>query len=252
MTESHWLVHATREPSATLLADMARWWNQSAVPEEPADGSCAWLTGPVHTLIQAHVSRAAHKRRRRVLYLSRAECGYAPDAHGLTAMSPVIPDDPYGPEQLRVEHSAPVSSLCVAFKRVEEEALLLAVPVLTEAEFSDPDWYHEHSSKRMRPLTSGVVLPVLVVPRNSDLMVEEEATADRDDLLRAYGFTPYSIDIDLDTHSLDQHRELALVIEDVCDEIASIKADAAARVLLSDPLWPIIVIRCGPTWEFDF
>ena len=43
--------------------------------------------------------------------------------------------------------------------------------------------------------------------------------------------------------TLDDHTRLALLMEDVLDEITQIKADAEARVLTMQPLWPLVEIR---------
>src|SRR5690606_27272384 len=132
-------------------------------------------------LAHLHVDRAAHKRRRRVLYVSHNPCDKGNGDHGTTAMSSIIPDDPYGPEVFRVEHSHPASALDYAFERVEKDSLLLAVTVMLEEEFEDPDFYHQHSATRLKALKGGVVLPFLMVPHAKDLLADKTAAADRED-----------------------------------------------------------------------
>ena len=166
---STWTAHTGREPSAALLRGLDSWWRVNAgVGEDgwetaPPDGACIWRTGPLHTLIVAHVDRASHKRRRQVTYVSRRDCD-ATDGHGHTPMSTIMTTDPYGPEDLRIEHSAPVSPLHQAFQSAVDHPDILTVTAMTEAEFSDPENYHEHSSKQMNPLKGGVVLPFFCVP----------------------------------------------------------------------------------------
>jgi hypothetical protein len=255
---SSWVAHATREPSSEMLAAMHAWWVLSAgdsaadLVTEPGPDACIWRAGPFHTLVMAHVDRAAHKRRRPVMFVSRQACDLAdPLDHGDRPMSTVIAGDPYAPERNYVEHSVSVSSLQYAFAQTESNPDLLAITTMTEREFSDPEAYHEHSAKSMKPLKGGVVLPFMGVPIDEFEKESEEATADREDLLRAHGYSSYTIDIDMGNVGLDQHRELAVLIEDVFDEIAGIKADAAARVLTGHPLWPIIVVRMTRTWEYN-
>ncbi|PKQ25630.1 MAG: hypothetical protein CVT64_09430 [Actinobacteria bacterium HGW-Actinobacteria-4] len=254
---STWAAHANREPSAALIGAMQDWWTLTAGDEpelfttDPGPLTCVWRTGPFHTLILEHVDRAAHKRRRPVLFVSRNACDAPPDGdHGQTPMSRVLSADPYGPQKLRVEHSAPQSSLVYAFAKAAEDPQLLVVTAVTEAEFSDPEYYHEHSSTHMSALKGGVVLPFLAVPSLDDSPAAREATADREELLRAHGYSSYTIDLDFNKLTAGDHQNLALLLEDVCDEISSIKADAEARVLSSSPLWPMIVVRTSQTWEY--
>lgn len=254
MSVSTWLVHAGREPGSEVLAAMQEWWSEARGPDsdlttDPGADACVWKLGPLHTLAHLHIDRAAHKRRRRVVYISHNTCDRTDGDHGLTAMSSIVPEDPYGAEPMNVEHSAPRSALRYAFDRVAQDPNLLAITMMTEREFADPEFYHEHASSHLRPLKGGVVLPFLMVPPAKDLLADKEASAEREDILRAHGFSSYSIDIDLTSSEPDQHRDLAMLVEDVCDEIAGIKADAAARVLSYDPRWPMIVIRSAPTWE---
>ncbi|MEX0914197.1 MAG: hypothetical protein WDZ57_04515 [Demequina sp.] len=252
---SAWMVHATREPPVLLLQNMHAWWqtNAAASPADlitpPAHGACIWRTGPLHTLMVAHVDRAAHKRRRLVTYVSRETCD-ATHGHGLTPMSSMIAGDPYGPEELRVEHSAPESALVHAYRTAATQPYALTVTAMTEAEFSDPEFYHKHSSRQHDPLKGGVVLPFLCVPFADNTAEENVATQDREDLLRAHGYSSYTLDVDLSSLTMDDHYDIAALIEDVCDDIAGIKADAAARVLSSDPLWPMVVLRTSHSWEY--
>lgn len=253
---STWTAHAGREPSAELLRRLNGWWHVNAGTAEdnlmtaPPPGACIWRTGPLHTLIVAHVDRACHKRRRLVTYVSREDCD-ATHGHGHTPMSTIVTGDPYGPEELLIEHSVPVSSLHHAYQRASAHPDMLTVTAMTEGEFSDPEYYHEHSSKQMNPLKGGVVLPFLCVPFADTPAEEEGATADREDLLRAHGYSSYTFDVDFRRLDIDGHREFAALIDDACDDIAGIKADAAARVLTADPLWPMVVLRTSRTWEYD-
>ncbi len=253
---SNWVAHAPREPSAIFLKEIDAWWRRAAgetvedITLAPPASACLWRIGPLHTLAMIHVDRAAHKRRRRALYISREFCEET-DGHGNTPMSSIITGDPYGPEELLVEHSAPESSLVYALRRAQKDPNLLAVTPMTELEFSDPEYYHEHSSKQMKPLNGGVVVPFLCVPTMGIESDSSNAAMDREDLLRAHGYATYLIDIDFTNVTLDTHHDFAVLMDDILDEIAGIKADAQARVLSNDPLWPIVVMRTTPTWEYE-
>ena len=37
--------------------------------------------------------------------------------------------------------------------------------------------------------------------------------------------------------------------QDVLDEVAHLKADAAARILTQNPLWPLVVVRAPVEWD---
>ncbi|WP_066464535.1 phosphoketolase family protein [Sanguibacter suarezii] len=108
-----------------------------------------------------------------------------------------------------------------------------------------------HSNKFVNPATDGVVLPILhlngykianptVLARISD----EELRS----LMVGYGHTPYFFvgGFDGEDH-LAAHARFAALLDEVLDEIAAIKARAAAGDL-SRPMWPMIVFRTPKGW----
>ena len=62
-------------------------------------------------------------------------------------------------------------------------------------------------------------------------------------MVRASGFTSYTFECDWEDFTLEDHTRLALLMEDVLDEIVQIKADAEARVSSFQPLWPLVEMR---------
>ena len=83
------------------------------------------------------------------------------------------------------------------------------------------------------------LIPFMVVAGESS---PSEAD-DREEVVRASGYASYTFECDWTAFTLDDHIRLALLMEDVLDEITQIKADAEARVLTMSPLWPLVEIR---------
>ena len=67
--------------------------------------------------------------------------------------------------------------------------------------------------------------------------------------LRAAGYAAYTLDLARDEDPRHLHKRMAALLEDIFDEITQIKADAAARILSSNPLWPALVVRTSPEWR---
>ena len=236
-----WTVHATREPADHFLRAMDRRWRDGLVsPATP----CAWGEDRLHGLALLHLDRAAHKRRLRTRYFAAGECDVTD--HGFTPMSDLVPDDMYGPEPIDAVHTGDASPLAAALTAVKEDPTLVASAVITESQFVSVDSYDEHSGAHLRPESHGVVVPFLYADG-------DESTDDafeREDLLRANGYATYTVDASvLGDDPVAVHRALAGVMEDVLDEVAHLKADAAARILTQDPLWPLIVVRAPDTWD---
>ncbi|WP_084127841.1 phosphoketolase [Demequina sp. NBRC 110055] len=109
-----------------------------------------------------------------------------------------------------------------------------------------------HSNKFVNPATDGVVLPILhlngykianptVLARISD----EELT----DLMKGYGHKPHVFVAGFDDESHDSiHARFAAILDDVMDEIAAIKAEAAENPDMDRPMWPMIVFRTPKGW----
>lgn len=237
---SSWVAHASREPSSTMIGALNEWMDDSVRLTSATPGSCPFLTDPVFAGIIAHMDRALHKRRQRATFLTSRPCGLPATAgHGLRPMCEVVDSDEYGPEALLVEHTGGLSALAEALGRAAGVERSTLVPVFTEAQFLDADLFHLHTSRLLAPRESGVVIPFMITEgAHTPTEVEE-----REDLVRAAGYASYTFECDWEQFTLDDHTRLALLVEDVLDEIAQIKADADAGVLAFAPLWPLVEMR---------
>ncbi|MBC7299093.1 MAG: hypothetical protein H5T82_09385 [Demequina sp.] len=243
---SSWVTHAGREPAEVVVNAMDEWWRNTRTPRA-AEVPCHWRRDALHSLVLVHVDRAAHKRRHQPTFVSAAPCDSPGEDHGLTPMSAIVRDDTYGPQPVRIVHANPESAVGRAITMVRGEEGTLAVALATETEFDDADFFDAHRASLVNPLRDGVALAII----HAELQGPEAAhqVMEREDLLRAAGYAAYTIDLDGDDDDHTVHRHLAGLLEDVFDEVAGIKADAAARVLSSTPLWPALVIRTFPLWR---
>lgn len=243
---SSWAAHAGREPADVVVNAVDGWWRTAREADTP-EAMCRWRGDALHSLLLVHVDRAAHKRRHQPAYISKAACGLDPAAHGTTPMSDIIRDDSYGPQQVRIVHSDPESAVGHAIAMIKGAESTLAVALASEAEFDDPDFFDLHRASLIDPLRDGVTLAIIHVPAEGPEPADDAMA--RDDLLRAAGYAAYEFELDGKDDDLTVHRMLAGLLEDIFDEIAGIKADAAARILSSNPLWPALVIRTLPEWR---
>lgn len=232
-----WTAHATREPQSSFLQLMDQRWRQCP---SLSGGNCVWHKSPVHSLAVVHTDRAAHRRRLRTQYFGEGTCGLENEGHGFTPMSDLMPHDQYGPELINVVHTGDQSPLAAAMAAAKADPNLAAVSVFTEEQFVSVDTYLDHSATELQPEIHGAVIPFILLGD-----CDNQHAADVRDLLHVNGFTSYQVKLSHDAEDpIAMHREFALVMEDVFDSIAQIKADAAARILSSDPRWPIVML-CG-------
>ena len=109
-----------------------------------------------------------------------------------------------------------------------------------------------HGNKFLNPAHDGVVLPILHLngykianPTVLSRIPEEELVA----LLRGYGHHPHVVTVGFDGETpRESHATFAAVLDAVLDEIADIKAAAAAGTLEGRPAWPAIVLRSPKGW----
>jgi xylulose-5-phosphate/fructose-6-phosphate phosphoketolase len=109
-----------------------------------------------------------------------------------------------------------------------------------------------HSNKFIDPATDGVVLPILHLngykianPTILGRIDDDELDA----LLRGYGHDPrvFTAGFDAEDH-MSIHRRFAHLLDEVLDEIAGIKEQAAANPDMDRPRWPMIVLRTPKGW----
>lgn len=109
-----------------------------------------------------------------------------------------------------------------------------------------------HSNKFIDPLTDGVVLPILHLngykianPTVLARISEDELL----DLMRGYGHNPYIVHGGFDGEDpAIVHQRMAVVLDEVLNEIAEIKADARSGRLRDRPRWPMIILRTPKGW----
>ena len=232
-----WTAHATREPQSHLLSLMDERWQKCS---SLTDADCVWHQSPVHALALVHADRATHRRRIRTRYFGEGTCGLIDEGHGFRPMSEIMPHDQYGPEALDITHTQDASPLAMAMVAAKADPNLAAVTVFTEEQFVGVDSYLDHSAAELQPEIHGAVVPFIAVGD-----CDSQRAGDMQDLLHVNGFTTYRVSLSpSDKDPLALHRELALVMEDVFDTISQIKADAAERILLSNPRWPVVML-CG-------
>ena len=243
-TISSWVAHANREPSAALLNGMNEWWQQIPIGNDPLR-ACPWLTSSFHRLLLVHIDRAAHKRRHVPHFVCSTQC--ALDDHGPSPIATLLHDDAYGPAPIAIQHTAEPTALGEAIKLVKGRDAALTVAAIEEGDFENANDFDAHRSALISPQRDGVAVPIIHVAATGPESLDHEIG--REDLLRAAGWATYLVDIKDGEDPMHLHSRLAACMEDVFDEVAQIKADAAARVLMSDPLWPAIVFRTTPAWR---
>ncbi|QDW62655.1 phosphoketolase [Oerskovia sp. KBS0722] len=108
-----------------------------------------------------------------------------------------------------------------------------------------------HSNKFVNPVNDGVVLPILHLNgykiANPTILARISDDELRD-LMIGYGHTPYFFTGGFDGEDhYEVHRRFAVLLDEVLNHIAQIKADAAAG---NDerPAWPMIVFRTPKGW----
>lgn len=238
-TMPSWIAHASREPGNAMITGMQEWVDDTVRLAAARDGGCSFLADEAHAAIVAHADRAMHKRRHRPTFMVSGSCSLPSHAgHGLRPMCTLITDDDYGPEALSIEHTGKTSALAEAILRATSADRSALIPVMTEAEFLETDDFQMHQSRPLEARDSGAVLPFILVGR--EIVAEPE---EREALLRAAGWTSYTYECDWNNVTMDDHVRLALLLEDVLDEIIQIKADIDARMMTAPPLWPVVEIR---------
>ncbi|MFV0287567.1 MAG: phosphoketolase [Demequina sp.] len=109
-----------------------------------------------------------------------------------------------------------------------------------------------HSNKFINPATDGVVLPILHL--NGYKIANPTVLArigddELDALMRGYGHKPHVFVAGFDDESHESiHARFATLLDEVMDEIAAIKAEAAENPAMDRPMWPMIVFRTPKGW----
>ncbi|HDZ05783.1 hypothetical protein LCGC14_0281060 [marine sediment metagenome] len=105
-----------------------------------------------------------------------------------------------------------------------------------------------HSNKFLNPVTDGTVLPILhlngykianptILARIGDVELEQ--------LFLGYGWKPYFIEGD---DPMTMHRKMAELLDQVTEEIKTIKKNAANGSTTQRPQWPMIILKSPKGW----
>jgi xylulose-5-phosphate/fructose-6-phosphate phosphoketolase len=144
-------------------------------------------------------------------------------------------------------------SLSHAYGAAFDNPTLLVAAVVGDGEAeTGPLATSWHSNKFVDPLQDGVVLPILHLngykianPTVLARIPVEELL----ELMRGYGHTPYLVSGGFDDEDpIEVHKRFAATLDTVLDQIAQIKADAAAGTLEGRPAWPMIIFRSPKGW----
>ncbi|MEZ0340905.1 phosphoketolase [Mycobacterium sp. pV006] len=238
-----------------------------------------WGTTPGLNFLYAHLNRVIRERRQSTMYLT----GPGHGGPGLVAntyldgtYTEIYPDITCDDEGLRrlfrqfsfpggiPSHVAPETpgsiheggelgyALSHAYGAAFDNPDLLVAAVVGDGEAeTGPLATSWHSNKLVNPAADGVVLPILHLNgykiANPTLLAripEDELRS----LMIGYGHKPYFFEVADDDHDhLDAHRRFAALLDDALDDIAEIKAAAAAGDD-SRPSWPMIVFRTPKGW----
>lgn len=239
-----------------------------------------WGTTPGLNFLYAHLNRAINERAQSTIYLT----GPGHGGPGLVASAyldrtyteyyPDITEDTEGLRRLFRQfsfpggipsHVAPETPgsiheggelgyvLSHAYGAAFDNPDLLVAAVVGDGEAETgalaTSW---HSNKFVHPHRDGVVLPILHLngykianPTVLACISHEELRS----LMIGYGHNPYFFEVtddQADDHA-DAHRRFAALLDEVLDEIAALKAAAAAGDE-TRPRWPMIVFRTPKGW----
>ena len=238
-----------------------------------------WGTVPGLNLVYAHLNRAIRERRQDTLYV----CGPGHGGPGMVAnawldgtyseLYSTIDQTASGMQKLFRQfsfpggipsHAAPETpgsiheggelgyALSHAYGAAFDNPDLLVAAVVGDGEAeTGPLATSWHSNKFIDPLQDGVVLPILHLngykianPTILARIPEGELL----DLMRGYGHTPHIVSGGFDGEDpLLVHQRMAKTLDTVLNEIASIKARAAAGDT-ERPRWPMIILRTPKGW----
>ena len=238
-----------------------------------------WGTVPGLNLVYAHLNRAIRERRQDTLYV----CGPGHGGPGMVAnawldgtyseLYSTIDQTASGMQKLFRQfsfpggipsHAAPETpgsiheggelgyALSHAYGAAFDNPDLLVAVVVGDGEAeTGPLATSWHSNKFIDPLQDGVVLPILHLngykianPTILARIPEGELL----DLMRGYGHTPHIVTGGFDGEDpLLVHQRMAKTLDTVLNEIAGIKARAAAGDT-ERPRWPMIILRTPKGW----
>ena len=243
-----------------------------------------WGTVPGLNLLYAHLNRAIRERDQSTLYV----CGPGHGGPGMVANAwldgtytevyPEIERNADGMKKLFRQfsfpggipsHAAPETpgsmheggelgyALSHAYGAAFDNPDLLVAAVVGDGEAeTGPLATSWHSNKFIDPLQDGVVLPILHLNGYKIANPTVLARIPEEDLLslmRGYGHNPHIVSGGFDGEDpLLVHQRMAQTLDTVLNEIADIKARAAAGEFAAGdaerPRWPMIILRTPKGW----
>lgn len=235
-----------------------------------------WGTTPGQNFIYTHLNRVIKKYDLNMIYISGPGHG-GPAIVGQTYLEgtytevyPDISQDEAGLKRLFTQFSFPggipshVSpecpgsiheggelgySLSHAFGAVFDNPDLIAACVIGDGEAeTGPLATAWHSNKFLNPVNDGVVLPILHLNGYKIANPTVLARIGSDELMnlfKGYGWMPYLIEGD---DPMKMHLEMALLLDEVVEEIREIRKNAADDKETVRPRWPMIIFKSPKGW----
>jgi xylulose-5-phosphate/fructose-6-phosphate phosphoketolase len=239
-----------------------------------------WGTTPGLNFIYAHLNRAIQERDLNTIYITgpgHGGPGMVANAYLDGTYSEVYNEIDHTEEGVRKlfrqfsfpggipSHVAPETpgsiheggelgySLSHAYGAAFDNPDLLVAAVVGDGEAeTGPLATSWHSNKFVDPATDGVVLPILHLngykianPTVLARIPESELL----ELMRGYGHTPYVVSGGFDGEDpIEVHKRMATTLDEILNQIATIKAAATAGTLEGRPAWPMLILRTPKGW----
>lgn len=235
-----------------------------------------WGTTPGQNFIYVHLNRIIKKYDLDMLYISGPGHG-GPALVGNTYLegtySEIYPDitqDEEGLKKLFKQFSFPggipshVSpecpgsmheggelgySLSHAFGAVFDNPGLIVSCIVGDGEAeTGPLATAWHSNKFLNPVSDGVVLPILHLNGYkiaNPAILARIGNEELQQLFKGYGWKPYLIEGD---DPMQMHKQMAKLLDEVIEEIKSIKENAVRNKDASRPCWPMIILKTPKGW----
>ncbi|MFP7760372.1 phosphoketolase [Marisediminicola sp. LYQ85] len=239
-----------------------------------------WGTTPGLNFVWAHLDRIIREREQAALFIAgpgHGGPGVVANAWLDGTYSELYPDVPQTAEGMRAlfrqfsfpggipSHASPETpgsiheggelgyALSHAYGAAFDNPDLLVAAVVGDGEAETgplaTSWL---SNTFVNPLADGVVLPILHLngykianPTILARMPESQLL----DLMRGYGHSPHIVSGGFDGEDpVAVHARMAATLDTVLDEIAEIKAAAAAGTLEGQARWPMIILRTPKGW----